>query len=275
MNNIGIASLAIIVTTMVISYLGFRRASFFEKYLFEVESILLHKEYLRLVSSGFLHVGWQHLFFNMSTLYAFSGGLEKELGVLYFLLIYFLGLIGGNLFSLFIHRNHSDYSAVGASGAVSGIVFANIALFPHIEVGFFGYYLPSWLYGFLFVVISIYGIRSKTSNIGHEAHLAGAVIGMLVAIMIMPISAFNNVLPVLLILIPTVFFIYMIIKNPNFLLIDNYFYNSHNSYTIDDRYNIRKVERQKEVDRILDKINQHGLDSLTRKENEILDGFSK
>ncbi len=274
MDNIGFASLIIIIVTLVCSYWGFKRAVFFEKYLFEIDRILIDKEFVRLISSGFLHVGWLHLFFNMTTLYFFSGGLEHIMGSSYFLLIYFLGLIGGNLFSLFVHRQHGDYSAVGASGAVSGIVFANIALFPHYEISLFVFFIPSWLYGFLFIIISIYGIRSKTSNIGHEAHLAGAIVGMLISILLQPSYAFANILPVMLLLIPSVFFIYMIIKNPNFLLIDNYFFNKHSGYTIDDLYNTRKVEKQREVDRILDKINKQGLNSLTKKEKNALDEFS-
>ena len=100
----------------------------------------------------------------MITLACFSNGLETELGAVKFLTIYFGSLIGGDLFSLVIHREHGDYSSVGASGAISGIIFASIALFPGMEISLLGVhlYIPAWAYGLLYVLISIYGIRSQS-----------------------------------------------------------------------------------------------------------------
>src|SRR6185369_12962385 len=114
----GIITLLIILNTVIFSYRGFKDESFFARYSFEIDRVLVNKEYIRLISSGLLHVSWMHLIFNMVALYFFSTNLESYLGPFRFLLIYIASLVGGNLFSLFIHRHHGDYSAVGASGAL-------------------------------------------------------------------------------------------------------------------------------------------------------------
>lgn len=273
-----ISGFILIVSTILFSYKGFRNDSFFEKNKFEVERLLVYKEYKRLVSSGFLHVGWTHLIFNMLSLYVFSGAMENNLGELKFLLIYFSSLLGGNLLSLFIHRAHGDYSSVGASGAISGIIFASIALFPENSIGFFGipFYIPGWLYGIIYTAFSIYGIRSGKDNIGHEAHLGGALVGMATALIMYPAAFMENYITILVIAIPTIVFIYLITTRPHILLVDNLFYKTHkNYYSIDHKYNDERNNAQKEIDRILDKISRRGMSSLTGSEKEKLKEYSK
>jgi len=277
MNTMGIISLAIIIANVFFSYKGFTNSSFYEKYKFEVEKILLYRQYIRLISSGFLHVNWMHLIFNMIALYFFSGNVEFFLGNISYLLIYFASLVGGNLLSLFIHRHHGDYSSVGASGAVNGIIFATIALAPTMNIGilFLPIGMPAWLFGLAYVLISIYGIRSRRNNIGHEAHLGGALIGMVIALIIRPDSLIANPLPILLIALPAAGFIYFIVTRPNVLLIDNQYYNHHKYYNIDHKYNDEKVNEQKEIDAILEKIHKRGMGSLTHKEKNKLKEYSK
>lgn len=277
MNTIGIFSLVIIVANVIFSYRGFKSSSFYEKYKFEVERILLYKEYVRLISSGFLHVNWMHLIFNMLALYFFAGNVEAYLGQFAFLLIYFASLVGGNLLSLFIHRHHPDYSSVGASGAVNGIIFGAIAMNPNMSIGllFIPIGIPAWIFGLIYVLVSIYGIRSKRNNIGHEAHLGGAMIGMIIAILLRPSALIQNPLPILLVALPAVGFIYFIVSRPNALLIDNHYYNKHKYYNIDHRYNDEKINEQKEIDAILEKIHKRGMGSLTQKEKNKLKQFSK
>ena len=123
---------------------------------------------------------------------------------------------------------------------------------------------------------SIYGIRSRTDNVGHEAHLGGALIGMLVGIAFQPSALIYNYTIILLIALPCITFIIMIIAKPQFLFIDNLFYKRHSrNYTIDQRYNVAKADYQKEIDRILDKIHKRRHGSLTKKEKEMLDEYSK
>jgi membrane associated rhomboid family serine protease len=276
MGTLGFISIAIIIANVIVSYKGFSSHEFFARYSFEVEKILIYKDYKRLVTSGFLHVNWMHLIFNMFSMYIFSAGLESYIGSIYYLVIYFVSLTGGNLFSLYIHRHHDAYSAVGASGAVCGIMFASIALFPGMRIGLFFLPIsfPAWMYGLAFILYSIYGIRSRRDNIGYETHLGGALIGLLVAIIIRPSAIVYNYVPILLIVIPSVVFIYFIVKNPAFLLIDNTFKKKYN-YTVEDRYNATKRNLQEEIDEILEKIHKKGISSLTKQEKEKLKAYSE
>ncbi|BAV07955.1 Membrane associated serine protease, rhomboid family [Filimonas lacunae] len=277
MVDIGIIGIILIVLNFLISNKGFSSRAFFDKYKFQVSSILVGREYVRFISSGFLHVGWQHLIFNMITLLLFSSSMENVIGSIPFLAIYFAGLAGGGLLALFIHRNHNDYSAVGASGAVCGVVFASIALFPGSDIGFFGipFGIPTWLYGTAYILYSIYGIRSAKDNIGHEAHLGGALVGMITAIIMYPVVLQTNAFTIALITIPAILFIIFITVRPHSLLVDNSFFKSSHNITIDHKYNIERNIQRQEIDRILDKINERGMNSLTRQEKERLEEYSK
>lgn len=278
MSNTGIIGLVLIVVNVIFSYKGFTNQAFFDGYKFEVDSILVRKDYKRLVTSGFLHVNWIHLILNMVSLYLFSGFVEGYLGSGRFLIVYFASLVGGDLLSLFVHRNHGDYSAAGASGAVCGIIFASIALNPGMSVGMFGLpiSLPAWLYGLAYVLYSIYGIRSGKDNIGHDAHLGGAMIGMIVALLMQPEALAENYVTILLIAVPAIAFICFIILKPHFLMIDNFFFKNHRDhYSVDHKYNEQRYDQQKEVDRILEKIHKKGMKSLTQKEKDTLNEHSK
>jgi membrane associated rhomboid family serine protease len=271
-------SLFLIIANVIVSYKGFNDRNFYERYEFSIEKILIYKQSYRLVTSGFLHVNWMHLIFNMLALYFFSGAVESFFGPLQFLLIYFVSMIGGDLLSLFIHRFDSGYSSVGASGAVCGIVFAAIAVFPGMGIGFFfiPVSIPAWIYGLAYVLYSIYGIRSRRDNVGHESHLAGALIGMLLAIVMHPDSLLQNYITILLISVPSIVFIYIILTRPHILLIDNHFFKTQKKYySVDHKYNAEKLDRQMEIDRILDKIAKKGMKSLTQKEREALERHSK
>ncbi|MFB9078338.1 rhomboid family intramembrane serine protease [Flavobacterium procerum] len=276
MIHTAIAGYIIIIINFLFSYKGFNDKVFYDKYKFKVDKILINKEYYRLISSSFLHIDWQHLCFNMLSLYFFFGLVEAQLGIPQFLILYFASMIGGDLLALFIHRNHGDYSAVGASGAVCGIIFASIALFPGIGIVlFFVVSIPAWLYGILYVAYAIYGIKSQRENIGHEAHLGGALIGMLTAIALYPSALKENYITILVISIPCIVFIYLIVTRPHFLLIDNYFFKSKTKYySIDHKYNEQKKNKQEELDRLLDKIGKNGIGSLTKKEKQRLEELS-
>lgn len=273
----GIISLLLIVITCIVSYKAFNDRAFFARYEFEVEKVLLYRDYKRLVTAGFLHINWTHLIFNMLSLYFVSGVVETTLGTFGFLFIYLGSLIGGHLLSLLIHRNQGDYSAVGASGAVFGVLFASVALYPTMGMSMFfvPISIPSWLFALIFLVFSIYGIRSRRNNIGHDAHLGGALIGMVLALIMRPESFIRNYPIILIILVPTVAFLYIIITRPHVLLVDNLFYRRHQDATIDQRYNLERTDQQQEVDRILDKISKKGMKSLTAKEKDTLKSYSK
>ncbi len=277
MTELGLIGLILIVINFIFSVRGFKDQFFFDRYKFDVDRILVGKEYWRMIASGFLHSGWVHLIFNMVSLYAFCRLLESHVGSAAFLAIYFSSLFGGNLFALYIHRHHGDYSAIGASGAVCGVIFASIALFPSLRIGFPGLpAIPSGLYVFLFLAYSIYGIRSQRDNIGHEAHLGGALLGMLTAIVARPTALSDNYWIILCMTVSTSVFIYLVVTRPQILLVDNLFFKKQkDSYDIDHEFNARQVNKQNEIDRILDKINSRGVKSLTKKEKEFLEEYSK
>lgn len=209
--------ITIIVITVIISLIGFQNHQIFEQYKFNVSAIQNRKEYIRLLSAGFLHADFGHLFFNMLTLYFFGPIVLDAFGVLGFLVIYFGAIILGNLFSLFIYKRQSWYSAIGASGGVSGILFAAIAVFPHIGIGFMfiPIPIPGYIFGALYFGYSVYMmLNPKThDNIGHAAHLGGAAFGLVYAIALQPQIALSNALYLGIMAIPLVYMSYQVFVN--------------------------------------------------------------
>jgi membrane associated rhomboid family serine protease len=242
-----------------------------------VEQVMVYKDYKRLFTAGFLHVNWMHLIFNMIALYFFSSALEAYIGTAEFLLVYIVGLLGGNLLSLVVHKHNSSYSSVGASGAVFSVMFSSIALFPGMSIGLFllPISVPAWILGLAYVLFSIYGIRSRSDNIGHDSHLGGAVAGMLVAILLHPTALRDNLITILIIAVPAIAFIIFIMKRPEALLIDNLYFRKNRTLTKEDRYNLSKRSKQEELDRVLEKIHKKGMKSLSDKEKRILQEYSK
>ncbi|SEB72225.1 Membrane associated serine protease, rhomboid family [Tenacibaculum sp. MAR_2009_124] len=277
MSQPGTVGLLIIIANCLFSYSGFENWNIFQRYKFQVGKIIVNKEYIRMLSSGFLHANWTHLLFNMFSFFSFAAILERSLGALYFSLIYFISLLAGNLFALIIHKNHPNYSAIGASGAVSGIIFAAIALFPDIRISLFflPIGIPSWLFGLLYVGYTLYGIKSNNDNIGHEAHLGGAILGMITAIALYPNAIVENFVPIALTLIPTFVFLLLIFIKPGALFPGSSFYKEIRKQTIDDQYSEKKVMDHKEFDALLEKINKKGIDKLNDQEKKRLDELSK
>jgi hypothetical protein len=217
-----------------------------------------------------------HLIFNMVALSSFAAGLEGLMGIPKLLMVYVGSLVSGNLLSLFINRNNSAYTAVGASGAVCGLVYASIALFPEMEVSLLllPVYIPGWVFGLLYTIYTIYGIRRGRDNIGHEAHLGGGLTGMLMVLVMFPEVIRVNAIPILLILIPSLAFLYFVFTRPAFLLTGTLKQRASDQFTIDDRYHAVRRSNERELDRLLEKIHHTGIQSLTRTERERLDHLS-
>ncbi len=197
--------LSIIVANVLFSYKGFQDRSFMETYKFQIGPIL-NGQKIRMLSSGFLHVDYMHLGFNMYALYLFSGVVQHSLGGLFFLLVYFGSLFAGNLFSLYYHKNEPYYSAVGASGAVSGIVYSAILIYPDMTLIMFPIPipLPGYVFGIGYLLYTIYGMKKQLGNIGHSAHLGGAIGGFAITLIGYPSLFFENTLMVVLLAIPIV-----------------------------------------------------------------------
>ncbi len=194
--------IAIIVANVVISYKGFNDLYFFRKYEFHVGSIR-SGEQIRMLSSGFLHVDMMHLIFNMLTLCFFAPDVIYNLGTISFILVYFGSLIFGNLLTMVFHKNDYSYRAVGASGAVTGVLYSAILLNPNKEVGlYFVIGLPGYIFGILYLLYSIYGMKAKNDNIGHTAHFGGAIGGYLITLIKMPSLLTDHTMIVILLAIP-------------------------------------------------------------------------
>lgn len=290
MADTGVIGTLLLLFTAMTTYKGLRDTKFFEDYVFEVDAILIHREWKRLFSSGFLHSGWLHFGFNMIALLSFSWSLELLFGYWKFLFIYFASMLGGSLLALFIHRNHGDYRAVGASGAISGVIFSSILLFPEQQIELILIPIPfrGWVLGALFILVSIFGIKSQRGNIGHEAHLGGALTGAVITLFLMP---FENIQwwVVALLLVPTIAFLVLIVRNPAVMMVQNYWgetfekwkrnFRAHSDppgseYREKDVYRPpaqkTRLEKQAELDDLLEKIGRGGLNSLTQKERNRL-----
>ena len=196
--------IGIIIANVLFSYKGFNDLSFFRKYEFHVGSIRAGEQ-IRMLSSGFLHVDMTHLLFNMMTLWFFAPVVINYMGNFSFLLIYFGSLIFGSLLTMAFHKNDYGYRAVGASGAVTGVLYSAILLQPDMMLGiFFIIPMPAYLFGILYLLYSIYGMRAKNDNIGHTAHFGGAVGGYLITLVKEPTLLVEHTLMVVLLAIPIV-----------------------------------------------------------------------
>ncbi|MEO7766269.1 MAG: rhomboid family intramembrane serine protease [Ferruginibacter sp.] len=276
MTEIGITSLILIIANIFCSVQGLNDPVSFKRNTFEINGFFIKENYRSLVTSGFFHVSRVHLIVNLASLCFFSAGIELQLGAEKYLLIYFAGLVGGNLFALCVHRNHGNYCTVGATGAITAIIFATIVLFPGFQISFFGIHIPvpAWFYGLFYVLFSMYWIKSKRSHIGHEANLAGGLSGMLIAVMIQPGLVANNYLTMLELVVPSMFFIFIIISNPGLMLLDDRFFNRFEKDKVELIVQTENVNQQ-EIDLILEKIHQKGIGSLSNKEKQKLDYYSR
>jgi membrane associated rhomboid family serine protease len=192
--------LVVIVINALISYKAINDAYFFRKYEFHIGSIK-SGEQLRIISSGFLHVDFQHLFFNMFTLYFFAPYVIFNLSTMYFLYIYMGSLIAGNLLTFYFHKNDYSYRAVGASGAVTGVIFSAILLEPNLYM--YGF-IPGYVFGFAYMLLSIYGMKAKNDSIGHVAHFGGAIGGYAITLARYPQLITTEPLTVGALLVPIV-----------------------------------------------------------------------
>ncbi|MCL6295823.1 rhomboid family intramembrane serine protease [Jejuia spongiicola] len=212
MGKLDLVTIIIIAANVVVSYKGFGDYGFFEKYKFNVGAVK-RGEQIRMFSSGFLHADNAHLFFNMFALYLFSGQVIYEVGKGNFLIIYLGSLFAGSLLSLYFHKNEYHYSAVGASGAVTGILYSAILLNPERlyyflflppKIGSVDLGIPGYILGIGYLLYSIYGMKNRVGNIGHDAHFGGAVGGYIITLVLSPWLFKTNLLMIGLLALPIV-----------------------------------------------------------------------
>ena len=205
MYNLHIATIAIIAANVLVSIKGFNDTSFFERYKFGIGAIKAGQKE-RMATSGFLHVDFAHLLFNMITLYFFADRVIHWFGPGKFLAIYFISLLAGSLLALFFHKDEPYYSAVGASGAVTGILYAAILLEPGMSLYlmFIPIPIPAYVLGIGYLLYSIYGMKKRLGNIGHTAHFGGAIGGFATSLLFKPDLLFTETLMVVLLASPII-----------------------------------------------------------------------
>nr|WP_321227911.1 rhomboid family intramembrane serine protease [uncultured Psychroserpens sp.] len=200
MGSLSLFTIIIIAANALISYKGFNDYGFFERYKFNIGSIKRGEQF-RMFSSGFLHADMQHLLFNMLTLYFFADRVIYFVGEFNFLIVYIGSLGLGSIFSYYFHQNEYQYSAVGASGAVMGVLYSAILVDPMMKI--YGF-VPAFIFGIVYLLYSIYGMKNRVGNIGHDAHFGGAVGGYVITLIFKPSLFETDLLMVGLLAIPIV-----------------------------------------------------------------------
>jgi membrane associated rhomboid family serine protease len=186
----------IIIACIAFSLLAFNNANVFTKYLLSPYATYHNKQYYRLFTHAFLHGDYMHLAFNMYALYLFGQVLEEQYfpalfqnkAMFYYILLYVVGIFFSSLFDFIKQKDNPSYSSVGASGAVTAIVFSAILINPTMGMGiiFIPVFIPAWLFGVLYLVYSWYMGKRQLDNIGHNAHFWGAVFGFVFTILLKP-----------------------------------------------------------------------------------------
>jgi membrane associated rhomboid family serine protease len=184
----------IIGITSIVSYLTFQNPALMDKLQFNAVQVVHRKQYYRLISHAFIHIGWTHLLVNMLVLYFFGRHVEsyfdyyfESKGTFYYLVLYFGGILVSNLWSLIKHQNDHYYNAVGASGAVSAVLFTFIFLRPWEMLYLFAIVpIPGIIFAVGYLLYSYQMGKRKADNIAHDAHFLGAVFGFVFPIILKP-----------------------------------------------------------------------------------------
>jgi len=191
-------TVALIFITVGISFYGFNKPEFLNRWMFIPYQIKHKSQWDRFVTSGFIHKDYIHLLFNMFTFYFFGGVVEQVLsykfgvviGGVIFVLFYILGIVISDIPTYLKNRDNSYYRALGASGGTSATVFASIIILPLSDICLFGILcLPGFILGGLFLIYSYFKGKNQDDAINHDAHLYGAIFGILFILLIAPSSA--------------------------------------------------------------------------------------
>ncbi len=181
------ATFGILAANVIASFIAFSSHEFREANSFWIRPIRESGQWHRSLTSGFLHVNTGHLLVNMLTLYFFGPPLERIFGTTNFLLLYFASLLGGSIWMYFAKRDSLDYRAVGASGAISGLMLAVAVLFPFATI-YLMFAIPIWAgaFGALFIIVSLVLSRRDNAVIAHGGHLGGAIAGLILTLVLQP-----------------------------------------------------------------------------------------
>jgi len=187
-------TIIIILITCAFSITAFSQHSLIYKYQFNPYQIITRRQYPRLILHAFLHANWTHLIVNMLVLYSFGSALERYFQqcfgaswIPYYLILYFGAILVSPLYALLKHRNDYNYNAVGASGAVSAVVFATIFFDPWNKIYFFAMIpMPGIVFAVLYLIYSWFMSNRNKDNVAHDTHFFGAVFGFILPIIFNP-----------------------------------------------------------------------------------------
>ncbi|MEQ7798378.1 rhomboid family intramembrane serine protease [Pedobacter sp. ASV1-7] len=187
LNQTPVASI-IFLFTVVTSIYAFNDHNLYGKFMLHPYSVSRKYKLYTLITSGFIHADWMHLLFNMMTFYFFAFQLEAMIGSWQFGIIYFLSLILSDIPSVMKHKNDMWYNSLGASGAISGVLFSYILFQPFSSMMIFPLPIPIWaiIFGPLYLVYCVYASKQSRDSINHDAHFFGALAGMIITILIVP-----------------------------------------------------------------------------------------
>lgn len=178
-------TISLIIANVIYSLVGFSSPQLVDKTIMWPYRVARENQYLRFISSGFLHADWMHLIFNMFTLFFFGANLEFYFsyfglgGKAAYLALYFLGLIVSDIPSYLKHKNDYQYRSLGASGAVSAVVFATIIFSPWSPIYIYGALkISAAVYAVLYIFYCVYMGKKSGDNINHDAHLWGSLFGL-------------------------------------------------------------------------------------------------
>lgn len=181
LSNIPPASALLLAIIAIASLAGlFCMPKLIENSVFRPYWFKRNREFATLITSGFVHADMMHLIFNALTFYFFAFALERRIGTIMFLILYFAGLLISHIGTYFKHRNDPEYACLGASGAISAVVFAAIVYFPNQSMFMFPIPvpIPAPLFAVGYLAYSYYASKHPTGRINHDAHFAGAVTGL-------------------------------------------------------------------------------------------------
>jgi membrane associated rhomboid family serine protease len=190
------AALVIFVATIAISLIGlFGAPKLVERSLFRPYWFLRRKEYDTVIMSGFVHADLMHLIFNMMTFYFFAFPLERAIGTVPFLVLYVAGLVISHAGTYYKQRGNPEYACLGASGAISAVLFAAIVFFPEQSLIILPIPIPipAPVFAILYLAYTYYAAKHPHGRINHDAHLGGAITGLLFVAVMQP-SAYQNLL---------------------------------------------------------------------------------
>lgn len=186
--NVAPVASVIFVFTIVTSLYAFYDNSVYGKFMLHPYSVSKGSNVYTLITSGLIHADWMHLFFNMFTFYAFAFTLERLMGSWQFGLLYFLGLVLSDIPTVFKQKDNFHYNSLGASGAVSAVLFSYILFNPmaKLYIMFIPIGIPAVVFGFLYLIYCAYASRNSRDHINHDAHFFGALTGLIFTIIFVP-----------------------------------------------------------------------------------------